>query len=88
MSDEGKKDMSSLGYYYDADSTSYLLANADQANDEGKLVKTLSRLYDQVYRIETTVGPSRRTEALRQQIAQLELRLKNLRHPQSGNEAD
>ena len=77
--------MSTLSYYYDADSTDYLLANLNKAIDEVKLVKTLSRLYDQVYRIETTVGPSRRTEALRGQIGQLEQRLKRLRQQETGN---
>ena len=78
--------MSALSYYTDSDSTSHLLANLNESFDEVRLVQTLSRLYDQVYHIETTVGPSRRTEMLRHQIAQLEHHLKHLRRQQFDNE--
>ena len=66
-------------YFYDSNSTSYLLANLHKAIDEVKLVKTLTHLQKQVDTIETSVGPSPRTKILRSQIGDLHRQLQDLR---------
>lgn len=43
--------------------------------EEDHLLELLSKLRLEIYRIETTTGPSRRTNCIRNEIKQLEIRL-------------
>lgn len=66
-------------YFIDPNSTSQLLNHLDLAIDEAKLIRAISQMYEQVYKIETVSGPSKRTHFLRQEIVNKESQLKRIR---------
>ena len=51
------------------------LSNLDTSLDEDQILESLSRLRLEIFRIETTTGPSRRTVCIREEIQRLEMQL-------------
>lgn len=54
---------------------SELLNNLNTNTEEDQILELLSKLRLEIYRIETTTGPSRRTSCIRNEIKQLESQL-------------
>lgn len=51
------------------------LSNLDTSLDEDQILESLSRLRLEIFRIETTTGPSRRTVCIGEEIQRLEMQL-------------
>lgn len=49
--------------------------NLNTSLDEDQILESLSRLRLEIFRIETTTGPSRRTVCIREEIQRLEMQL-------------
>jgi hypothetical protein len=49
--------------------------NLDTSLDEDQILESLSRLRLEIFRIETTTGPSRRTVCIGEEIQRLEMQL-------------
>ncbi len=59
----------------ESDIGSAQLSNLDTSLDEDQILDSLSRLRLEIFRIETTTGPSRRTVCIREEIQRLEMQL-------------
>ena len=59
----------------DADAVSEHPNNVDSELDEEQILESLSRLRLEIFRIETTTGPSRRTICIQNEIDRLEAQL-------------
>ena len=71
--------MSQLQTFIDPTSTSQLLSNLNRAIDETKLLRTISSVQSDIYKIESVSGPSMRTRFLRRQLKSLEIQLEMVR---------
>lgn len=71
--------MSQLQTFIDPSSTSQLLNNLSLAIDETKLVRAIDSMENDIYKIESVSGPSKRTRFLRAQISCLQTQLVELR---------
>jgi len=71
--------MSQLQTLIDPMSTSQLLNNLSLAIDETKLVRAIDRMQNDIYKIESVRGPSKRTQFLRKEILNLQGQLTKLR---------
>lgn len=72
--------MSQLQTFIDPTSTSQLLSNLNRAIDETKLMRTISSVENDIYKIESVSGPSMRTKFLRRQLLSLQNQLKDIRN--------
>lgn len=72
--------MSQLQAYIDPTSTSQLLNDLSKAIDETRLVTAINCIQDDIYKIESASGPSRRTQYLRKEVVILESRLTDIRN--------
>lgn len=72
--------MSQLQTFIDPTSTSQLLNNLNRAIDETKLLRTISSVQSDIYKIESASGPSMRTKFLRRQLESLENQLETIRN--------
>lgn len=72
--------MSQLQTFIDPTSTSQLLSNLSRAIDETKLLRTISSVQSDIYKIESVSGPSMRTRFLRRQLKSLENQLELVRN--------
>lgn len=72
--------MSQLQSFIDPSSTSQLLSNLSRAIDETKLLRTISSIQSDIYKIESASGPSMRTQFLRRQLKSLENQLTTIRN--------
>ena len=71
--------MSQLQTFIDPMSTSQLLNNLSLAIDETKLVRAIDRMQNDIYKIESVSGSSKRTQFLRREILNLQGQLTKLR---------
>ena len=71
--------MSQLQTFIDPTSTSELLNNLNLAIDETKLVRAIDSMQNDIYKIESISGPSKRTHFLRKEIFILQEKLAQLR---------
>ena len=72
--------MSRLQTFIDPTSTSQLLNNLNLAIDETKLVRTINSMQEDIYKIESASGPSKRTQFLRQEVFRLQTKLEDIRN--------
>lgn len=72
--------MSQLQTFIDPSSTSRLLSNLNRAIDETKLLRTISSVENDIYKIESVSGPSMRTRFLRRQLISLQNQLDAIRN--------
>lgn len=77
--------MNQLQTFIDPTSTSQLLTNLSRAIDETKLIRTISSVQSDIYKIESASGPSMRTKFLRRQLKSLENQLDMLRNQFSSD---
>ena len=77
--------MSQLQNINEPNSTEQLLGNLNFAIDEAKLVRSIIELSDQIRRIESAWGPSRRTLYLNREIDRLEAKLSDARYQARNN---
>lgn len=67
--------MNPLRTEIDPATTIRLLSNLDLAIDEAKMVREAVNHCDQIWKIESASGPSKRTQFLRQEVARLEAQI-------------
>lgn len=67
--------MSQLRTTIDPVSTNQLLNNLSLAIDEAKLVRSISNIEEQIYKIQNTAGPSPRTSFLERELTNLKKEL-------------
>lgn len=72
--------MSKLQTFIDPSSTTELLRNLNRAIDETKLLRTISSIESDIYKIESASGPSMRTRFLRRQLVSLQNQLSTIRN--------
>ena len=72
--------MGNLQTFINPSSTSELLRKLDRAIDETKLLRAISSIESDIYKIESASGPSMRTRFLRRQLISLQNQLKTIRN--------
>ena len=76
---QGVVKVSKYQNFFKFDSTGKILKDLTSAVNQSKLVRAITHLQDELYKIESSDGPSKKTILLRLKISNLEAQLSDMR---------